>query len=130
MTEGLSGEIQKISRTLEQLRDEGVVRLAYLYGSFASGTQHARSDIDLAVFFSPESDNALVTAVDRIMMASDRDVEILYLNDEDESPFIVQQALKGTPLVEPDLETYYSLCRRVLHETESIRFRREHAYGA
>lgn len=58
-------------------------------------------------------------------MSIDRDVEILRLDDEDESPFIIQQALKGVALVEPDTETLYKLFDRVLHETETIRFRRK-----
>jgi len=39
-------------------------------------------------------------------------------------PFIIQKALKGIPLIEPEEDVLYLLYDRVLHETESIRFRR------
>ncbi len=57
-------------------------------------------------------------------MSSNRDISILRLDDEDESPFIIQEALKGRHLVQPDEETLYRVYDRVLHESESIRFRR------
>ena len=51
-------------------------------------------------------------------------VKILRLDDEDESPFVVQEALKDLHLVEPEPELLYKVTHRVLHETEEIRFRR------
>lgn len=125
----LPTEIQKIKEVLEELRKEGTVLLAYLYGSFVRGTQHYHSDIDIAVYLNTESEEATIEAIDRILMASDRDVEILMLNDEDESPFVVQEALKGISLVEPDVETLYRVSDWALHEAESIRYKRELAYG-
>ena len=67
--------------------------------------------------------------IDRILMPVERDVSILRLDDEDESPFVIQEALKGIHLVDPDPEVLFNVSRRVLHESESIRFRREHACG-
>jgi len=117
-------EIESLTRVLQRLRTSGKVLLAYLYGSFASGDVHARSDIDLAVYLSVGDEPEAIEVVDRILMAADRQVEILRLDDEDESPFMVQRALKGIPLVEPDVEALYSVARRALHEAETIRFRR------
>jgi hypothetical protein len=57
-------------------------------------------------------------------MSVERDISILRLDDEDESPFIVQEALKGIHLVEPDRNILYEIIHRVLHESESIRYRR------
>jgi predicted nucleotidyltransferase len=121
-------EIQAIRKVLEEMRREGTVLLAYLYGSYAKGTQHPRSDIDIAVYFDTESEDESIEAIDRILMATDRTIEILLLNDPDESPFVIQEALKGIPLVEPDVETLYMLSDYVLHETESVRYKRELVY--
>ena len=120
----LPQEIQKIKTVLEDMRQKGIVLLAYLYGSYAGGNQHGRSDIDIAVYFNTKTEDESIEAIDRLLMAVDRDVEILQLNDHDESPFVMQEALKGIPLVEPDEETLYRLYDYVLHETESIRFKR------
>jgi hypothetical protein len=58
-------------------------------------------------------------------MPIERDVSILRLDDEDESPFIIQEALKGVHLIEPNDDALYAVAHRALHEAESIRFRRE-----
>ena len=63
--------------------------------------------------------------IDRILMSTEKEVSILRLHDEEESPFVVQEALKGEHLVEPDWEIYYSLSHRILHECEDLRYRRE-----
>jgi uncharacterized protein len=52
------------------------------------------------------------------------DAPILLLDDQDESPFVVQETLKGIHLVDPDLEILYHSSHRVLHECETIPFRR------
>ncbi|MBI5235870.1 MAG: nucleotidyltransferase domain-containing protein [Deltaproteobacteria bacterium] len=123
-------EIQRIKRVLEELQREGAILLAYLYGSYAKGKAHLRSDIDIAVYLNSQDEDARIEAVDRILMASDKEVEILFLDDGDESPFVIQEALKGRPLIEPDRDKLYELSDRVLHESEGIRFRRETAYEA
>lgn len=117
-------EIQRIKEVLEGLQGEGTVLLAYLYGSYAKGNQHLRSDIDIAVYLNSRDEDVRVEAIDRILMACDRDIEILFLDDDDESPFVIQDALKGMPLVEPDYDKLYDVSDRVLHESEGIRFRR------
>lgn len=116
---------EKLKDVLKGLKAENKILLAYLYGSFAAGKTHARSDIDLALYLNALDEKEGVEIIDRILMSTDRQIEILRLDDEDESPFIVQVALKGMPLVEPDMETLYKVAHRALHEAESIRFRRE-----
>lgn len=46
------------------------------------------------------------------------------LDDEDESSFVVQDALKGIRLVKAEEATLYEIVHRVLHDVEEIRFRR------
>ncbi len=123
-------EIEQLKNVLTELHKSGRVLLAYLFGSYAKNASHKRSDIDLALYLNITDENETIEVIDEILMAVDRSVEILRLDDEDESPFIIQEALKGVPLIEPDIETFYKVTDRVLHETEGIRFKRGLVYGA
>jgi predicted nucleotidyltransferase len=120
----ISNDIKKLKEVLNNFKRDGKVLLAYLYGSYAVGLEHKRSDIDIAVYINTKDEKEMDNIIDAILMASDKPVEILRLDDEDESPFIVQSALKGMPLIEPDEETLYMVARRVLHEAEGIRYKR------
>lgn len=121
-----NSELKAVIEELQKLRRAGDIRLALLYGSFAGNTQHCRSDIDIAIALSPDARGHEMSIIDSILMAADRQVSILRLDDPDESPFVVQASLKGVHLVEPDLERYYEIAAWALHESESIRARREH----
>ncbi len=117
-------ELMPLVEVLRQLKEEGYIRMAVLFGSFAKGKEHPRSDIDLAIYLNPLSQEKEIEVIDRILLSTERDINILRLDDEEESPFVVQEALKGVHLVEPDREVYYQVADRALHEAESIRFRR------
>ncbi len=121
-------DLENLKKILGRLKEEGKISLAYLYGSYASGSQHKRSDIDLAIYLNSRDENRRIEIIDEILMSTDRSIDLLLLDDEDESPFVIQKALKGIPLVEPDDEILYMLARRILHETESIRHKRKLAY--
>ena len=129
MTVGEMREIESLRETIQRLKADGKVTIAIVYGSYAAGTPHSRSDIDLALYFNADNDAEKMELADQILMATETDVSILRLDDEDESPFVVQDALKGIHLVDPDLETLYAVSHRVLHECEGIRFRRELSVG-
>lgn len=117
-------ELNPVKDILFDLRMSNKILIAVLYGSYAKGNPHARSDIDLALYLNAENENNKMEIIDTILMATNMDVSILRLDDEDESPFIVQEALKGIHLVEPDKNILYEVSNRVLHECENIRFRR------
>ncbi len=121
--------VDELRKILGEMKDAGKIYLALLYGSFAKGAQHVRSDIDLAVYLNAASLEEELDLIDRILMSVDLDVSILRLDDQDESSFVVQEALKGIHLVDPDLEILYEVSDRVLHECETIRFRRENSLG-
>jgi predicted nucleotidyltransferase len=121
--------VDELRKILVEMKNAGKIYLALLYGSFAKGAQHVRSDIDLAVYLNTATPEEELDLIDRILMSVDRDVSILRLDDQDESPFVVQEALKGIHLVDPDLEILYEVSHRVLHECETIRFRRENSPG-
>jgi uncharacterized protein len=121
----IDSDIENLRKTLSVLKKEKKVLLAYLFGSYAAGTQHKRSDIDIALYLNAMNESESIDVIDNILMSTDKSIEILRLDDADESPFIVQEALRGVPLIAPDHETLYGIYHRVLHETESIRARRE-----
>lgn len=120
----IKSELKPLIDLLLTLRSEGKVLIAILYGSYANGNPHARFDIDLAVYLGTTDENENIEIIDSILMSVERDVSILRFDDEDESPFIVQEALKGVHLVEPDLDTLYAVTHRALHESENILYRR------
>lgn len=103
--------------------------MAVLYGSYAHGTPHSRSDLDLAVYMTPPNEKEELEITDAILMSSDLEIAILRLDDDDESPFVVQEAIKGVHLVEPDMNIYYLVADRALHDCELIRSRRGAAGG-
>lgn len=117
-------ELKSLIQTLRELQSSGEIKLALLYGSFANSAEHCRSDIDIAILLSPDTVDRETSILDRILMSAERQVSILRLDDPDESPFVVQESLKGVHLVEPDQESYYKIADRALHESESIRLRR------
>lgn len=117
-------DLEQLKAVLQELRKEGKILVAILYGSYARGTPHQRSDIDLAVFIRARDEKEETDIIDKILMSTERQVSILRLDDEDESPFVVQEALKGIHLVEPDSNALYEVAHKALHETEEIRFRR------
>lgn len=117
-------ELKSLIQTLRELQSSGEIKLAILYGSFANSAEHCRSDIDIAILLSPDTVDRETSILDRILMSAERQVSILRLDDPDESPFVVQESLKGVHLVEPDQESYYKIADRALHESESIRLRR------
>ena len=120
---------ENLLKIVEKFHQQGPLKIALLFGSYARGEAHARSDIDLALYLKSSGPEEEMALIDEILMASEKQISILRLDDDEESPFIVQEALKGRHLIEPDPDILYGLYHRVLHETESIRFRREATIG-
>ncbi len=121
--------MKSLKEVLVKFREEGKILIAILYGSYAKGLPHKRSDIDLALYINTKDEKEEMEIIDKVLLSSDRDISILRLHDEDESPFVIQEALKGIHLVEPDTETLYTVSRKILHECEDIRFRKEIKVG-
>ena len=117
-------DLEQLKAVLQELKKEGKILVALLYGSYARGTPHKRSDIDLAVFIHARDEKEETDIIDKILMSTERQISILRLDDEDESPFVVQESLKGIHLVEPDNDALYEVAHRVLRDAEEIRFRR------
>ncbi len=121
--------LNPLKKVLEDLQKEGKILIALLYGSHHRGDTHLRSDIDLAIYLTPQAESQAIETVDKILMSMETEISILRLDDEDESPFVVREALKGEHLVEPDMETLYTLSHKILHECEGIKNRREISVG-
>ena len=117
-------DIIALKEMIQKLGRAGKILIAILYGSYAKNQNHCRSDIDLAIYLNANDADEEILIIDKIMMCVEPQVSILRLNDDEESPFIIQEALKGIHLIEPDQETLYKVSDRVLHESEGIRFRR------
>jgi len=124
ISKNINKELQPLKEVLKKLRNEGKVLLAILFGSYANGKTHKRSDIDIAIYVNAKNDEEEIEIINKILLSSERDINILRLNDDEESPFIIQEALKGIHLIEPDKDCLYNVASRVLHETEEIRYRR------
>ena len=124
ISKNVSKELQPLKEVLKKLRNEGKVLLAILFGSYANGKTHKRSDIDIAIYVNAKNDKEEIEIINEILLSSERDINILRLNDDEESPFIIQEALKGIHLIEPDKDCLYNVAIKVLHETEEIRHRR------
>ncbi|MEW6002084.1 MAG: nucleotidyltransferase domain-containing protein [Nitrospirota bacterium] len=122
-------EIIPLKEILKTLRKENRILIAILYGSYSKGTPHKRSDIDLALYLKAKDEKDELEIVDKILVSVERNISILRLDDEEESPFVVQEALKGIHLIDPDTETLYKISHRVLHECEGMRFRKEIKVG-
>jgi predicted nucleotidyltransferase len=120
-------ELRPICEVLERLHADGKVIIALLYGSFATGIQHKRSDVDLALYLGPMQSDEEIDVLNAISGSLERDISVLRLDDEDESPFIVQAALKGIHLVEPDEEILYKVADQALHQSELVRRRASRA---
>ncbi len=123
MKELCDEDIRILKKILQDYRKKRKILLAYLFGSFAEGNVHPRSDIDLAIYLTGSEEEKL-KILEELIGSVERHLDILRLDDEDESPFIIQTALKGIPLVEPDEETLYQVWDRALHEAEHIRLKR------
>jgi predicted nucleotidyltransferase len=120
-----NSELTPLISVLAELRAAGKLSIAMLFGSFAKGMQHCRSDIDIAIAIPLAHLDGDMDIIDTILMATERTISILRLDDLEESPLVVQEALKGVHLVEPDLDILYSVANWALHESESIRGRRQ-----
>jgi uncharacterized protein (UPF0332 family) len=126
-TEKIHDRIIPIQAVLERLRTENRILLAVLYGPYSEGIPRARPSIDIGVYMKTDDEAERTHIVDSIRAAvkDGTHVSILHLNDTDESPFVVQEALAGIHLVEPDMDALYDTYGWALDEAESMRFDKE-----
>lgn len=97
--------IKKVRRLLELLSSEGLdIAAAYLYGSYAAGTAHEDSDIDVAIVSADLSGDRLENWCRLKKVASQIDVgmEVIGFRPErfrDEDPLAWEIKTKGMKLL-------------------------------
>lgn len=107
----LTATAQLCAAELAQLPE---IQLAFLFGSWASGTASASSDIDLAVagYHRLSMDERAAIAA-RVARRAHRDVDVIDLQAV--SGVILHQALtRGTPLLVRDKALYAAVMKRML----------------
>jgi len=77
---------EKIKEIKKILKKEEAVQVAYLYGSYARGTEHGESDVDIGVLVSEDWDYAYRDAVRTSLNVEEKvgkEVNIEILNGKD-----------------------------------------------
>lgn len=103
------------------------VAFSFLYGSYARGTAHSESDIDIAVYFYPgerypveyeedvyyDGEHEIWADLEELL---GKEVELLVLNRVSAS--VSASAIRGTPLVINDWKLYLDFMEIVTREAE------------
>lgn len=115
-----NGHIKRLSEKLEGSTHE--IMFAYLFGSSVNGTTKSNSDIDIAVYLTPETKTIeliahIIGAVEEVLPLQQIDLTIL----NDAGIIISMEALKGRLLfVREDARDihagYYSLTCRIFED--------------
>jgi predicted nucleotidyltransferase len=92
--------LRELRRTL---RTEPNVRLAVLFGSFATGQESDRSDVDLLVVLADPRMSRVADLLGRLRRRIGRDVQLVRLQEAERSPALMADALgHGRVLVDRD----------------------------
>jgi len=94
-------DIKIIESQLPKICSDYDVIAAYLYGSFATGEQHSKSDVDIAIYFKDYSLKKLLEISRRIQdeIEIDREFDVNSLNEAD-ARFQFRVIQHGTVLYE------------------------------
>jgi predicted nucleotidyltransferase len=85
------------------LRTEPNVRLAVLFGSTATGSDHERSDVDVLVALHDSAVVRLAELADRLSRRVGRDVQLVRLSEAEASPILMVDVIElGRILVDRD----------------------------
>ncbi len=123
-----TNRIVKRLRSYFEKRDDIV--MAFLFGSWAKGHEGADSDIDIAVYFKPEtnvleweSTSSLYDGEKRIWLEIEGivegDVGLLVLNRA--APTVADNALRGIPIIIKDRNLYMDFLLRITSEAMDFR---------
>ncbi|MCD6152459.1 MAG: nucleotidyltransferase domain-containing protein [Syntrophobacterales bacterium] len=108
----------------DHLKKNTDIRLAFLFGSIATGQHSEASDIDLAILFQTEPDFYFLENIKNALSGFiKREIDIVVLNDA--SPVIKMQALKkGIPLIRKG-KAYEEFFTRTVEEYADLKITRK-----
>lgn len=114
------GELKE--KLTEYLSNREEVIFAFLYGSFAKGSELADSDLDIAVYIKENYPSSKTDQIwDDLQRISKKDVELLILNNA--NPSVAWEAIRGIPLVIKDKKKYMDFMLEV--SSEALDFQHE-----
>ena len=100
---------------------EGKIPFAFLFGSWTKSRQTSLSDIDIAIFFRDIPESLKTKIEHQISLLFDEQVNILRLEDENISPLIKLESLKGIPLIIPESDFLNGFILSIIHKAEEMR---------
>ena len=120
---------EMVNRLREYFLNRGDVAFAFLYGSYARGTPHKHSDVDVAVYFYPgerhpvpyeeeiyyDGEDEIWADLDRML---GKEVELLVLNRA--AAVICASAVRGIQLVVKDWNLYYDYVEAISRDAEDF----------
>ncbi len=107
----------------EALRTEPSIRAAILFGSYARGDQHARSDIDILVDREPGP--GLRAVSHRLSDRLDRPVQLIAIEDAGKAPLLLAEVLRdGRVIVDRNDTWQHLLASKASVERRAARERR------
>ena len=99
----------------EYLLEREEVIFAFLYGSFAKGSELADSDLDIAVYIKENYSSSKIDQIwDDLQGISKKDVELLILNNA--NPSVAWEAIRSIPIVIKDKKKYLDFMLKVSSE--------------
>ena len=99
----LRGHWELLRSLRAALRTEPNVRLAVLFGSIATGSDHERSDVDLLVALNDPSVGRLAELGERLARRIGREVQLVRLSEAQASPVLMVDVIDhGRVLVDRD----------------------------
>lgn len=97
--ENINGEVmQNIKKYIEEISKHYNIKEVYLFGSYAKGTNHKDSDIDIAVIISSDN-NLFDLMVELMMLTQNIDLRI------EPHPIKVEDFEEGNPFVQEIIDT-------------------------
>ena len=98
--------IEKLKNFLE---NDTNILFAYLFGSFAKGEEHVRSDVDIAVYFKEESFDEQLRVIYELSKLVKRDVDLVVLNSSKNLLLAEDILREGINLKSSELQEDYEL---------------------
>jgi len=75
------------------------IPFAFLFGSYTEGRETPLSDIDLAIYFDEMTNDEKTDIEHHLWLLFDEPLNILRLEEDDNSPLIRLRALEGEPIL-------------------------------